>query len=149
MAFPCSGSGPGGHPPNTSSELWGECRQGTHTAAGKSIHRNRIKTRTLLKDDRKEAQTIERGKRLEVEVVAMVVFCEWLMLLYQAKHSAGTETTWGIDGITGQIADMKDLGIWEPYAVKVQTIKTAVEVSQNSHGLMGGGGKVCYRYVSY
>ena len=35
--------------------------------------------------------------------------------------------TMGIDGNTGEISDMKELGVWEPYAVKVQTIKTAVE----------------------
>ncbi len=35
----------------------------------------------------------------------------------------------GIDGIKGTLADMKDLGIWEPYAVKAQTLKTAIEVS--------------------
>ncbi len=35
--------------------------------------------------------------------------------------------TMGIDGNTGEITDMKQLGVWEPYAVKVQTIKTAVE----------------------
>jgi chaperonin GroEL (HSP60 family) len=28
----------------------------------------------------------------------------------------------------GEIVDMKTLGIWEPYRVKVQTLKTAVEV---------------------
>lgn len=33
----------------------------------------------------------------------------------------------GIDGTTGEIVDMQDLGIWEPYSVKVQTIKTAIE----------------------
>jgi len=26
------------------------------------------------------------------------------------------------------VADMSDLGIWEPYQVKAQTIKTAIEV---------------------
>ena len=27
----------------------------------------------------------------------------------------------------GEIVDMQQLGVWEPYAVKVQTIQTAVE----------------------
>ena len=36
-------------------------------------------------------------------------------------------TTWGIDGEKGTIVDMKALGVWDPYAVKVQSIKTAVE----------------------
>ena len=33
----------------------------------------------------------------------------------------------GVDGIKGAIADMKDLGIWDTYQVKTQTIKTAIE----------------------
>jgi T-complex protein 1 subunit gamma len=32
-----------------------------------------------------------------------------------------------VNGITGELVDMNELGIWEPYAVKVQTIKTAIE----------------------
>ncbi|GKZ01354.1 hypothetical protein MPSEU_001086400 [Mayamaea pseudoterrestris] len=35
--------------------------------------------------------------------------------------------TYGINGITGEIVDMKELGIWEPLSVKLQTIKTAIE----------------------
>lgn len=34
---------------------------------------------------------------------------------------------WGIDGITGKLVRMEELGIWEPFAVKVQTIQTAIE----------------------
>jgi len=35
--------------------------------------------------------------------------------------------TWGINGTTGDLVDMQELGIWEPFSVKVQTIKTAIE----------------------
>lgn len=34
---------------------------------------------------------------------------------------------WGIDGTTGVLVDMEEFGIWEPFSVKIQTIKTAVE----------------------
>ena len=34
----------------------------------------------------------------------------------------------GIDGTKGVLADMNDLHIWEPFVVKSQTIKTAIEV---------------------
>jgi len=34
---------------------------------------------------------------------------------------------WGVNGNTGKISNMRELGIWEPFTVKVQTIKTAVE----------------------
>lgn len=39
----------------------------------------------------------------------------------------GSGITWGVDGITGQPADMNKLGIWDPYCVKAQTLKTAIE----------------------
>mmetsp|Transcript_17862 Transcript_17862/g.50309 ORF Transcript_17862/g.50309 Transcript_17862/m.50309 type:complete len:559 (-) Transcript_17862:64-1740(-) len=46
----------------------------------------------------------------------------------RAKHMEGHDaSTFGIDGHTGQIVDMKELGVWEPYAVKIQTFKTAIE----------------------
>uniref|UniRef100_A0A7S4USL6 T-complex protein 1 subunit gamma n=1 Tax=Guillardia theta TaxID=55529 RepID=A0A7S4USL6_GUITH len=48
----------------------------------------------------------------------------------RAKHSSQDEySTWGINGETGQLADMKELGIWEPFVVKSQGLKTAVESS--------------------
>jgi len=45
----------------------------------------------------------------------------------RAKHADGKNVTTGIDGEKGVIADMTELGIWEPFPVKVQTIKTAIE----------------------
>ncbi|KXJ79086.1 T-complex protein 1 subunit gamma [Aedes albopictus] len=47
-----------------------------------------------------------------------------------ASHPAGTgPCTWGIDGESGQIVDMKEKGIWEPLSVKLQVYKTAVETA--------------------
>ena len=46
----------------------------------------------------------------------------------RTKHSEG-KSTWGVNGTTGEPADMNALGIWEPYCVKAQTLKTAVESS--------------------
>merc|ERR1712187_886894 len=45
----------------------------------------------------------------------------------RAKHAGGTNITWGIDGEKGVLADMTEIGVWEPYSVKVQTIKTSIE----------------------
>ena len=48
----------------------------------------------------------------------------------RAKHAAaedGKPCTWGINGDTGELVDMKDYGIWEPLSVKAQVIKTAIE----------------------
>lgn len=33
----------------------------------------------------------------------------------------------GVDGESGKVTDMKELGIWEPANVKLQTFKTSVE----------------------
>ncbi|KAJ2387144.1 T-complex protein 1 subunit gamma [Coemansia sp. RSA 2559] len=44
----------------------------------------------------------------------------------RAKHAAGL-TTWGVDGEKGIPADMTSYGVWEPLAVKLQTIKTAID----------------------
>lgn len=48
----------------------------------------------------------------------------------RAKHAttSADNKTFGIDGETGAIVDMKELGIWEPVAVKLQAYKTAIEV---------------------
>jgi len=49
----------------------------------------------------------------------------------RAKHAKGANPTWGINGETGALADMNELGIWEPVAVKVQTIKSAIETANS------------------
>merc|ERR1719436_1902815 len=49
----------------------------------------------------------------------------------RAKHAQETEknVNWGINGETGELADMSQLGIWEPLAVKLQVYKTAIETA--------------------
>lgn len=47
----------------------------------------------------------------------------------RAKHSSVDNKNWGINGETGVLVDMEEYGIWEPYNVKAQTLKTAVETS--------------------
>ncbi|KAJ2809612.1 T-complex protein 1 subunit gamma, partial [Coemansia furcata] len=44
----------------------------------------------------------------------------------RAKHANGL-TTWGVDGEKGVPVDMNEYGVWEPLAVKLQTIKTAID----------------------
>ncbi|GAA6058814.1 hypothetical protein JCM10212_001930 [Sporobolomyces blumeae] len=44
----------------------------------------------------------------------------------RAKHAAG-QHQFGVDGETGKVVDMKEYGLYESAAVKVQTIKTAIE----------------------
>ena len=48
---------------------------------------------------------------------------------YQAKHAVEGNASWGIEGDAGVLVDMKDYGVWEPFSVKVQTFKTAIEVN--------------------
>merc|ERR1712054_307162 len=45
----------------------------------------------------------------------------------RAKHANKEGPTWGIDGNKGTLADMAEVGVWEPFVVKAQTIKTAIE----------------------
>lgn len=47
----------------------------------------------------------------------------------RAKHAEGNNSCWGINGETGAIADMKQLGIWDCYSVKAQVYKTAIETA--------------------
>jgi len=51
------------------------------------------------------------------------------MTVLRAKHRNLDGSSWGIDGESGALVDMKILGVWEPYNVKVQTLKTAVEAA--------------------
>jgi T-complex protein 1 subunit gamma len=65
------------------------------------------------------------------------------------KHSG---STWGIDGDLGKVVDMRQFGVWEPLAVKEQSVKTAVEsaclllrvddIVAAKAGRQGGGGPV-------
>ncbi|KAH3909844.1 T-complex protein 1 subunit gamma [Parastagonospora nodorum] len=51
----------------------------------------------------------------------------------RAKHAEGFEdgkhggSSWGIDGDAGKVVDMKTYNVWEPIAVKEQSVKTAIE----------------------
>merc|ERR1712203_490856 len=49
----------------------------------------------------------------------------------RAKHAQEQEknVNWGINGETGELADMSALGIWEPLSVKLQVYKTAIETA--------------------
>lgn len=49
----------------------------------------------------------------------------------RAKHAAADvdNKTWGIDGESGELVDMKVYNIWEPLAVKIQAYKTAIETA--------------------
>jgi T-complex protein 1 subunit gamma len=51
----------------------------------------------------------------------------------RAKHAEGyvdgkmTGSHWGIDGDAGKVVDMRTYNVWEPLAVKEQSVKTAIE----------------------
>ena len=44
----------------------------------------------------------------------------------RAKHANG-EHSYGVDGESGQVVEMKEYGLYESAAVKIQTLKTAIE----------------------
>jgi len=47
----------------------------------------------------------------------------------RAKHANG-EHSWGVDGETGKIVDMKSYGLYESASVKIQILKTAIEAAR-------------------
>lgn len=47
----------------------------------------------------------------------------------RARHASGSGHYWGVNGVTGEIADIRELKIIEPAAVKIQALKTAVEAA--------------------
>merc|ERR1712038_2101124 len=47
----------------------------------------------------------------------------------KAKHATPGNASWGVNGLTGKVEDMKDVGVLEPLAVKLQTYKTAIETA--------------------
>ncbi|XP_019149733.1 PREDICTED: T-complex protein 1 subunit gamma [Ipomoea nil] len=49
------------------------------------------------------------------------------MTALQGKHANGENAWIGIDGVTGEIADMKEKKIWDSFTVKAQAFKTAIE----------------------
>lgn len=73
----------------------------------------------------------------------------------RAKHAEGG-SSWGVDGDRGSLVDMRQYGVWEPQAVKMQSVKTAVEsaclllrvddicaakAAKQGGGPVGGGGE--------
>lgn len=48
----------------------------------------------------------------------------------RARHATDPAKYWtfGVNGVSGKIVDMKELDIWDPLTVKAQTLKTAIEV---------------------
>lgn len=53
----------------------------------------------------------------------------------RAKHSEG-QHSWGVNGDDGKIVEMKEYGLYESSAVKIQTLKTAIEVSLEGKRLL-------------
>ena len=51
-----------------------------------------------------------------------------VMTSLRAKQ-AETDESYGVDGVTGKVTSSEELGVWEPFQVKTQTIKTAVEAA--------------------
>merc|ERR1740133_609536 len=47
----------------------------------------------------------------------------------RSRHAAKGGLNWGIDGNKGTVADVKELGIMDTFAVKQQTLRTAVEAA--------------------
>ncbi|KAG6037949.1 T-complex protein 1 subunit gamma [Claviceps citrina] len=46
----------------------------------------------------------------------------------RAKQAEG-KSSWGVNGDAGTIVDMNEYGVWEPEAIKLQSLKTAIEAA--------------------
>merc|ERR1712087_603916 len=97
-------------------------------ALGQSLARS---AKTL--DDVKQWPYAAIGAALEVIPRTLTENCGSnvirTMTQLRAKHNSLENSTWGVDGSTGKITDMATIGVWEPYIVKLQTFKTAIESS--------------------
>ncbi|RYH01488.1 hypothetical protein EON65_48325, partial [archaeon] len=74
--------------------------------------------------------SLTRSQRLEnLRTLAQNCGANVIRLLTElrTKHSQAMGHTWGVNGVTGAAADMTTYGIWEPFCVKTQTFKTAIE----------------------
>ena len=49
-----------------------------------------------------------------------LVNCLRTLTELRAKHTGDAGRTMGVNGTTGKIQDMNDLGVWEPLSVKLQ-----------------------------
>lgn len=71
------------------------------------------------------------GKALEVIPRTLAMNCGGdsvrLLTELRAAKAGGANPNMGINGVTGELADMTELGVWDPYGVKVQTLKTSIE----------------------
>ncbi|KAL6055560.1 hypothetical protein STEG23_020542 [Scotinomys teguina] len=52
-----------------------------------------------------------------------------LLSSLRAKHTQESCETWSVNGEAGTSVDMREMGIWEPLAVTLQTYKTTVEMA--------------------
>ncbi len=52
-----------------------------------------------------------------------------LLVELRAKHNIEKNKYYGIDVFSGKVVDMKDLGVLEPFLVKLQALKSATEAS--------------------
>jgi hypothetical protein len=41
-----------------------------------------------------------------------------------------------VNGETGKLQDMTELGVWDTFSVKAQTVKTAIEVTIRNHDFL-------------
>jgi len=73
------------------------------------------------------------AKALEVIPATLVQNCGAntirTLTALRAKHATEGNNSWGINGEDGSIVDMNQYGIWEPFAVKAQVLKTAIETA--------------------
>merc|ERR1719197_2397098 len=95
------------------------------TLANKLIEASKVQEPIIANAYKAAGQSLEIISRTLLENCGADIIRVQTQL--RAKHAGGANVNWGIDGEKGVLADMAELGVWEPIAVKQQTIKTAIE----------------------
>ena len=95
------------------------------TLANKLIEQSKVQEPTIANAYKAAGESLEIISRTLLENCGADIIRVQTQL--RAKHAGGGNANWGIDGEKGVLADMGELGVWEPVAVKQQTIKTAIE----------------------
>jgi len=95
------------------------------TLANKLIEASKVQEPIIASAYKAAGQSLEIISRTLLENCGADIIRVQTQL--RAKHAGGANVNWGIDGEKGVMADMAQVGVWEPVAVKQQTIKTAIE----------------------
>eukprot|EP01086_Lenisia_limosa_P016367 TRINITY_DN60_c0_g1_i1.p1 TRINITY_DN60_c0_g1~~TRINITY_DN60_c0_g1_i1.p1 ORF type:complete len:501 (+),score=206.64 TRINITY_DN60_c0_g1_i1:144-1646(+) len=78
-------------------------------------------------EEAKAHQALEKSLEIIPTILMKNCGANVIRTLTKIKAQHSESSNFGVNGKTGKVANMTDLGVWEPFEVKVQAVKTAVE----------------------